>query len=78
MKFVEAFKKTYRLPGGARAFWLMVLGCVAALVLPMVLDLDGMGGMLIMMVPALLALFFGQQFTATLGQFMMQDSDKEE
>ncbi len=74
MKPWDAFVKTYHLPGGARAFWLMVAGCVGAIVLPIIFRDNSTLSMIILFVPALIAIVFGQQFTATFSQMMVENS----
>ena len=68
----DAFMNTYRLPGGARAFWLMVGGCALALIFPCVLRGDTLR-LLSSMISATLALINGQQFTSTFSQFMLEN-----
>ena len=67
----KAFLLTYQTPGGAAAFWLMVAGCVGAIVLAAVLP-DGAFKMAGTLVAAFLAVFKGQQFTSALSYYMIE------
>jgi len=79
MKLKEAFLTTYRLKGGAFAFWAMILGCVLSFVLPAITkQFSNSIRMLIVMAPATLALIYGQMFTASLGQILTRMSEAED
>ncbi len=76
-RFKRVFKNTYQLPGGARAFWLMVLGCIAAIVLPLLIKNQSIS-MIVICVPAFLAIVNGGMFSTTMAQFMMAEVEEEQ
>ena len=67
---------TYRMQGGARAFWLRVIGCVAALILPFLIKNTTIA-MLSTVIPAFLAIINGGMFSSTMAQILVAEAEQE-